>query len=69
MSGPPVPALMAVWSFVYSAGPWPALTTLTLILGWSASNLATIGLRLGAQVQKVSVVGLSSAPAVGAAFG
>ncbi len=62
-SGPPLPALMAVCSLVYSVADWPALTMLTLILGYFCSKIATVLSRLGAQVQKVSVVGVSSAAA------
>ena len=49
---------------MYSARPWPALTTLTLIFGYFFSNKATSAAMPGTQVQNVSWVGLDSARAI-----
>ena len=59
-----MPALSAVRSLVYSARPWPALTTLTLIFGYFFSNKATSAAMPGTHVQNVSWVGLDSARAI-----
>src|SRR5690348_9448582 len=60
MSGTPEPALMAFCSLVYSAVPLPALTRLTLILGYAFSKAVTSCLSCGAQAHQVSVVGVCS---------
>src|SRR6266566_2546715 len=61
-SGAPLPALRAVRSLVYSGAPWPALTSLTLMLGCDCSKRLISLWMLGTHVQKVSVTG----PLVGA---